>query len=173
MGLFYIVWHMHFYSVNLTQAFAYCRVFWDSPWNNSAPYEFSVCPDWDRLFPQLLFLTGVFAVLGHMFPLWRRFKGGKGAGAALVVLLAGCWPAGLLACGAWGITALATRHASVAALVALGLSPLPAWYFGDGPIAGMAAFLAVLVWWKHRNNIRRLLAGTEPKIGKKKPAAEA
>ena len=130
------------------------------------------CPDsvWYPWVPTVLLIAGFFSVLGHLFPVWLKFKGGKGVATTLGVLLAACWPAGLIACGTWLLTAFVTRYSSLSALVALALAPLPAWYFGGGPVAVMAALLAVLVWWKHEANIKRLLAGTEPKIGKKKPA---
>ena len=112
-------------------------------------------------------IVGFSAVLGHLYPVWLKFKGGKGVATTLGVLLAACWPAGLIACGTWLAVAFTTRYSSLSALIALALAPLFAWYFGGVPVAVMAALLAALVWWKHKDNIKRLLAGTEPKIGKK------
>lgn len=114
-----------------------------------------------------MLLAGAGAVLGHNFPVWLRFKGGKGVATTLGTLLAFAWPVGLAACLTWLVTALIFRISSLSALVALALSPLYAWYFADHRVAYACAFLAVLAWIRHHTNIRRLLTGAEPKIGKK------
>ncbi|MGF7177031.1 glycerol-3-phosphate 1-O-acyltransferase PlsY [Azospirillum doebereinerae] len=111
------------------------------------------------------------AMLGHSFPVWLGFKGGKGVATALGVLLAVCWPVGLLACLTWVVMAALFRISSLSALTALGLSPLTGWYFGGPLVAGLCLFIAVLVFIRHEANIRRLLKGEEPRIGAAKKAA--
>jgi acyl phosphate:glycerol-3-phosphate acyltransferase len=114
-------------------------------------------------------LAGGAAMLGHAFPVWLKFKGGKGVATALGVLLAAHWPVGLAACLTWLATAALFRISSLSALTALGLAPLIAWFgTGDGPLAALALFIAVLVYVRHRDNISRLLKGEEPRIGAKK-----
>jgi acyl phosphate:glycerol-3-phosphate acyltransferase len=115
-------------------------------------------------------VAGGAAMLGHSFPVWLGFKGGKGVATALGVLLAVAWPVGLGACLTWLATAALFRISSLSALVAIGLSPLSAWYFAGPETAGLALFIAVLVFVRHEANIRRLLAGEEPKIGGGKKA---
>lgn len=115
-------------------------------------------------------MAGLGAFLGHLFPLWLKFKGGKGVATALGVLLALSWPAGLAACATWIAVAFAFRYSSLAALVAIGLSPLYVHLF-DGRLTyvTLSAIIALLVWIRHHQNIRRLLTGQESKIalGKK------
>ena len=135
-------------------------------------------------------LAGIGALLGHLFPVWLGFRGGKGVATTLGTLLAYAWPVGAVACAGWLITALIFRLSSLAALVALTAAPLfAAWFYGWHTLAAEAALTArwstpqfilalsasLLVWSKHGDNIRRLLAGTEPKIGAKgkKTAKEA
>jgi len=121
-----------------------------------------------RFGPDMAVLAGAGAMLGHTFPVWLGFKGGKGVATALGVLLAVSWPTGLAACALWLLTAFATRISSLSALVALGLSPVVGWYFGGPQVAPLALFIAVLVFIRHHANIRRLLRGEEPRIGAKK-----
>ena len=114
-------------------------------------------------------LAGCTAVLGHNFPLWLKFKGGKGVATTLGVLLVTAWPVGLLTCAIWAGVAAVTRYSSLSALCALGSAPFLAWFFAT-PHHGMAfGSLAVLVFVRHRNNIRQLWDGTEPRIGNKVP----
>ncbi len=117
-------------------------------------------------------LAGGGAMLGHCFPVWLRFKGGKGVATALGILLAIAWPVGLLACLTWLVMAVVFRYSSVAALTAIAASPIFAWWLADPQRAYLAALIAVLVWIRHHENIRRLLKGEESKIklGKDKPA---
>ncbi len=116
--------------------------------------------------PQLMAALG--AVLGHIFPLWLRFRGGKGVATVLGVLLAFAWPAGLAACATWILIAGLLRYSSLAALVALAAAPLYVWLFTrDLQLLELSAVLAALVWIRHRVNIVRLLKGEEPKIGGK------
>lgn len=110
------------------------------------------------------------SMLGHTFPVWLGFRGGKGVATALGVLLALSWPTGLAACATWLLTALAFRISSLSALVALGLAPVFAWFWSGPQLAQLALFIAVLVWIRHHANIRRLLRGEEPRIGRRKVA---
>jgi glycerol-3-phosphate acyltransferase PlsY len=109
--------------------------------------------------------AGGFAVIGHMFPVWLQFRGGKGVATGLGVALAACWPEGALMCLIWLVGAKVTKISSASALSAFILSPFIAWAFGGPAEAILALVVAVLVLARHHANIRRLLAGTEPRIG--------
>ena len=106
------------------------------------------------------------AMLGHTFPVWLGFRGGKGVATAIGILLAAAWPAGLVACLTWLVVAGVFRISSLAALVAVGLSPLFCWWLSGPPLAAAALFIAALVTLRHHANIRRLLRGEEPRIGR-------
>jgi glycerol-3-phosphate acyltransferase PlsY len=110
-------------------------------------------------------LAGLAAFLGHLFPVWLGFRGGKGVATFLGTLLALAWPVGLAACATWAATAALTRYSSLSALVAAALSPLWALMLGDRQVVMLAVGLAALVVARHRGNIARLRAGTEPRIG--------
>ena len=112
-------------------------------------------------------LAGGAAFLGHCFPIWLRFKGGKGVATFLGTVIALNWPLGLIACTTWALTAAITRISSLSALLAAALAPVFAWGLGRTDIAAVAAFMAVLIFIRHHANISRLLAGTEPRIGRK------
>lgn len=112
-------------------------------------------------------IAGAAAFLGHCFPVYLRFKGGKGVATFLGTLLALAWPVGLAACGTWLVVAAVMRISSLSALVASALAPIWALILGQGDIALLAGFLALVVWIRHRPNILRLLDGTEPRIGRK------
>jgi glycerol-3-phosphate acyltransferase PlsY len=116
----------------------------------------------------LALIAGGAAILGHMFPVWLKFKGGKGMATTLGTLIAANWMVGVGACLVWFVTAVATRYSSLSALVAVAASPFLALWLGTVPEAWLATFAAVLVWIRHHENIRRLLKGQEPRIGKKK-----
>ncbi len=118
--------------------------------------------------PLLAVIAGGAALLGHLFPVWLGFKGGKGVATTLGTLLAINWMVGIAACLTWLAVAFGLRISSLSALVAVALSPLYAYILGTGPQVALAAFAAVLVWIRHSENISRLLKGTEPRIGKKK-----
>ncbi len=112
-------------------------------------------------------LAGLAAFLGHLFPVWLGFRGGKGVATFLGTLLALAWPVGLAACLTWAVAAAVGRISSLAALVAAAASPLWALALGRGEMVALAAVLAAMVVWRHGSNIRRIRDGTEPKIGRK------
>jgi glycerol-3-phosphate acyltransferase PlsY len=112
--------------------------------------------------------AGLAAVIGHLFPIWLRFKGGKGVATGLGVLIAVAWPIGLLACAVWLLVAAAARLSSLAALTAFAAAPIAALVTADVPVFKLSFTIAVLVFLRHQANIRRLLAGTEPRIGRGK-----
>ena len=109
-------------------------------------------------------VAGGCVVIGHLFPVWLGFKGGKGVATALGVLLALDPLVGAIACLVWLLVAFASRYSSLAALVAIGTSPLTAWLATGRAEAALAALLAVLVFIRHHENIGRLAQGTEGKI---------
>ena len=111
--------------------------------------------------------AGAAAFLGHLFPVFLGFRGGKGVATFLGTLIALNWPIGLMACGLWLLTAALTRISSLSALVAAAGAPLLALGFGARGLAGTALFMAALIFLRHRANIARLAAGTEPRIGRK------
>jgi glycerol-3-phosphate acyltransferase PlsY len=110
-------------------------------------------------------VAGLGAVIGHNFPVWLKFKGGKGVATTLGVMLAAAPEVGALACVTWLATAAIFRMSSLAALIALALSPVYALILGDQGIAIAFAALAILGWIRHHANIARLFRGEEPKIG--------
>lgn len=118
--------------------------------------------------PEPMLAAGFAAVLGHNFPLWLKFKGGKGVATTLGVLLVTAWPVGLAACATWLVTAAVSRYSSLAALVALSLSPVYAGFLATPAHVATYAALAVLALVRHRENIQRLTRGQESKIGQKK-----
>ncbi|MET0183301.1 MAG: glycerol-3-phosphate 1-O-acyltransferase PlsY [Caulobacterales bacterium] len=114
-------------------------------------------------------IAGAAAFIGHCFPIWLGFKGGKGVATFFGVLLAGIWPIGLLAGVTWLAVAGIFRMSSLAALCAALVAPLAALIAGEEmSVIVFCAVLTVLIFFRHRANIERLLAGTEPKIGAKK-----
>jgi glycerol-3-phosphate acyltransferase PlsY len=116
-------------------------------------------------------LAGLCVVLGHLFPVWLKFKGGKGVATGFGVFFALAWPIGAACCLAWLLTALIFRFSSLAALVAYAVAPFAA-LFVTGLLKAvvLTLIIAALVFWKHRANISRLLKGEEPRIGKKAAA---
>ena len=119
-------------------------------------------------------LAGGAAFVGHCYPVWLGFKGGKGVATFFGVLFAGIWPLGVLAGVTWLAAATIFRYSSLAALSAAAITPLAALIGGFSTAQiGFALALAVLIFWRHRANIARLRAGTEPRIGAdKKPLEE-
>ncbi len=110
-------------------------------------------------------LAGAAAFLGHCFPVFLGFRGGKGVATFLGILLAWAWPVGLAACAIWIATAALTRYSSLSALMAAALSPVAMAVLDHRSGIAMGVFLAALIFWRHKANIARLLAGTEPRIG--------
>jgi len=108
------------------------------------------------------------AVLGHMFPVWLSFKGGKGMATALGVTWGLSWPVGAIACAAWLIFAAAFRYSSLATLLSIVVAAIAAWFLTDPRAAMLLTVLVPLIWVRHHENIARLLKGTEPKIGQRK-----
>ena len=118
----------------------------------------------------LISIAAVMSVIGHCYPIWLKFNGGKGVATGIGVVVALNLWAGLLMIGVWLVIAAVTRISSAAAIIAYGLSPLLIYYFAnDGQKTEFAAGLCVIALiaiWRHRSNIKRLIAGTEPRIGK-------
>ncbi|OAN46596.1 glycerol-3-phosphate acyltransferase [Paramagnetospirillum marisnigri] len=123
---------------------------------------------WVLLGREVVPVAGFAAVLGHNFPVWLGFKGGKGVATTFGTLMAASWPVGLACCGTWILVAAVFRYSSLSALVGLALSPAYAFYFAGPDYALMAAGLAVMGFYRHKSNIIRLVRGEEPRIGGKK-----
>jgi glycerol-3-phosphate acyltransferase PlsY len=117
--------------------------------------------------PEAAMLAGLGAFLGHLFPVWLKFKGGKGVAVYIGILIGLFWPAALLFCAVWLLTAVISRYSSLSALVASLITPIFLWWFGHPTLADFFVVLTVLLFTMHRANIRRLMAGTEGKIGQK------
>ena len=107
------------------------------------------------------------AFFGHIAPVWLRFRGGKGVAVFLGALLALHWPTGLIVCAVWLAAAYLWRFSSLSALLASASAPFVLWGFGHGEAALVIAMMAALLWWKHSENIARLISGTESRIGQK------
>jgi acyl phosphate:glycerol-3-phosphate acyltransferase len=117
----------------------------------------------------MMMIAGFFALIGHLFPIWLKFKGGKGVATALGTLTALQPIVGAAACATWLVTAAVTRYSSLSALVAIAATPFVSYFFVKDPnFTGLCGIIATLVFFKHRANIQRLMRGEEPKIGKKK-----
>jgi len=114
--------------------------------------------------------AGMGAFLGHLFPVWLKFKGGKGVATYIGVLIGLYWPAALLFGAIWLAVAAVTRYSSLAALIASAFTPIGLWFFGVAHVAALFLLLTVLLWIMHRANIARLLTGSEGKIAAKADA---
>jgi glycerol-3-phosphate acyltransferase PlsY len=112
-------------------------------------------------------VAGLAAFLGHLFPVWLKFKGGKGVATYIGILIGLTWPAAAAFCGIWLLMAFAFRYSSLSALVASAATPAVLWWMGDPPVALLFLLLTGLLWIMHRANIARLLRGEEGKIGAK------
>lgn len=112
-------------------------------------------------------LASVFVVAGHLFPVWLKFKGGKGVATALGVWLALAPIIGLAACAIWLLTAAVFRYSSLAALTALAIAPALGFWLHGPLVGGVGVLLALAVFFRHDENIKRLIKGEEPKIGRK------
>ena len=114
--------------------------------------------------PDITYFASLAVVLGHMFPIWLGFRGGKSVATTFGVLLGTAWLAGLAGLATWLIVAAVFRYSSLAGLVAMALAPVYAWQLGDPQAGGLMIILAVLIYLRHIGNIRRLINGTESKI---------
>ena len=117
--------------------------------------------------PNAAMLAALGAFLGHLFPVWLKFRGGKGVAVYIGVLIGLFWPAAVVFCVLWLATALTTRYSSLSALVASFVTPIFLWWFGHPALASLFAVLTLLLFYAHRENIKRLQAGTEGRIGEK------
>jgi acyl phosphate:glycerol-3-phosphate acyltransferase len=117
--------------------------------------------------PDAAMLAALGAFLGHLFPVWLKFKGGKGVAVYIGVLIGLFWPAAVVFCVLWIATALISRYSSLSALVASVVTPIFLWWLGHLTLALLFAALTVLLFYMHRANIARLQAGTEGRIGQK------
>lgn len=115
--------------------------------------------------PLMPLIAGLAAFMGHCFPVWLKFKGGKGVAVFFGVTFAWAWPVALLCIATWGAVAALTRYSSLAALVTVAVSPLFYIIVGRTDVAVVASLLALVVAWRHRENIDRLVRGKESKIG--------
>jgi len=114
--------------------------------------------------PDAAVIAGAGAFLGHLFPVWLKFRGGKGVATTLGIFLAIAWPVGVIACAVWLLVALVFRYSSLAALIAVAAAPIAAWFLANHQTAALALFLAVVIWQRHHENIGRLLRGEESRI---------
>lgn len=112
-------------------------------------------------------LAGLMAMIGHCYPVWLRFNGGKGVATYLGLMLVLSWPVGVGCCLAWLIGAAISRRSSMGSLVSAAASSFLVVLVGTAPILVLSIVLTLLIFWRHRSNIARLKAGTEPKIGQK------
>jgi len=115
--------------------------------------------------PEAGIAAGLGTFLGHLFPVWLKFKGGKGVATYIGVLIGLYWPAALLFCAIWLTVAAISRYSSLAALISSALMPLSLWLLGLPHMAALFLLLTVLLWIMHRANIVRLINGSEGKIG--------
>ena len=118
--------------------------------------------------PDAAQVAALFAFLGHLFPVWLGFRGGKGVATFLGTLLVLDWRVGLAACATWAVTAAITRISSLSALVAAAMTTVWILVFNEGQMLVLVMTLTLLIYWKHWANLERIKAGTEPKIGQKK-----
>ena len=119
---------------------------------------------------QAAMLAAIFAFLGHCFPAWLNFKGGKGVAVMIGSLLALSWPVGLIFCATWLLIAFTRKISSLAALTAAATAPIFGYVVVDEWLAATAAVMAILLFFQHRENIARLMRNTEPTIGSEKKA---
>lgn len=119
------------------------------------------------LAPEGASIAAVAAFVGHVFPVWLNFRGGKGVATFLGALFGLYWPAGLLFCGVWLAAAAVWRYSSLAALIASVVSPVALFLSGERNAAVVVAVMTAILWLRHRENISRLLKGVESRIGQK------
>ena len=153
-------------AASLGGEFAYIEVSPGSP----LPYPNTLPPGLGYVVPLALggMPAGLGAFLGHLFPVWLRFKGGKGVATYIGVVFGLMWPVALVVCGVWLLVAWLTRYSSAASLAGAVVAPPAALLLGGGSVMGLAlAVMSALLIWKHRENMARLRAGTESRIGQK------
>lgn len=127
----------------------------------------------------VLAMTGLVAVVGHLYPVFFRFQGGKGVATALGALFGLWWPIGLTVAAIWGIAAKIGKISSLSALISMALAPVVVWFFGvwwqgmSPSIVRVQVGITLLLFWRHRSNIRNLIRGTEGRIGKSKTPEES
>src|SRR5258705_11492894 len=114
--------------------------------------------------PNAAMLAALGAFLGHLFPVWLKFRGGKGVAVYIGVLIGVFWPAAIVFCVVWVATAATSRYSSLLALVASFVTPIFLWWFGHPPLASLFSVLTMLLFYMHRANIRRLQAATERRV---------
>jgi acyl phosphate:glycerol-3-phosphate acyltransferase len=117
--------------------------------------------------PDAAMLAALGAFLGHLFPVWLQFRGGKGVAVYIGVLIGLFWPAALVFGVVWLATAATSRYSSLSALLASFITPIFLWWFGDAALAALCAVLTLLLFYSHRENIKRLQSGTEGRIGQR------
>jgi glycerol-3-phosphate acyltransferase PlsY len=115
--------------------------------------------------PDAAMLAALGAFLGHLFPVWLQFRGGKGVAVYIGVLIGLFWPAAIVFCAVWLATAGTSRYSSLSALLASFITPIFLWWFGHAALAALCAVLTLLLFYSHRENIKRLQSGTEGRIG--------
>jgi glycerol-3-phosphate acyltransferase PlsY len=118
--------------------------------------------------PALAPYAAIGVLIGHLFPAWLKFKGGKGVATGIGIMLGLAWPAGLIVMAMWALVAKRFHISSLSALVAFGFAPIDVMLCNRTDLAPLALLIAALIYYKHRDNIRRLLNHTEPKIGSTK-----
>jgi acyl phosphate:glycerol-3-phosphate acyltransferase len=117
--------------------------------------------------PNAAMLAAFGAFLGHLYPVWLKFRGGKGVATYIGVLIGLFWPAAIVFCVMWLATATTTRYSSLSALIAAFVTPLFLWWFGQPMLASLLVVMTLLLFYAHRENIKRLQTGTEGRIGQK------
>jgi glycerol-3-phosphate acyltransferase PlsY len=120
--------------------------------------------------PEMGLIAGFGAFIGHLFPVWLKFKGGKGVATYIGILIGAAWPAAIIFCAVWLLVALVTKYSSASALAASAVMPGALWWLNQPNVALLFVVLTVLVFVMHRANIARLIAGTETRIGNKAAA---
>jgi acyl phosphate:glycerol-3-phosphate acyltransferase len=118
--------------------------------------------------PNAAMLAALGAFLGHLFPIWLKFRGGKGVATYIGVLIGLFWPAAILFCLVWLLTAVVTRYSSLSALIASVVVPIFLWWLDQPALAALFVILTLLLMYKHHENIMRLVSGSESRIGQKK-----
>jgi glycerol-3-phosphate acyltransferase PlsY len=117
--------------------------------------------------PDIAVVAALGAFLGHLFPIWLKFQGGKGVATAIGIIFALSWQTGFIAIGIWVLAAALFRYSSLAALFGAVAAPIAAWWLATPQLVEFFAVIAILIWIRHHANIKRLIKGDETKIGSK------